>query len=53
MTSEQFFMHAKDHNVLVVPGHTFSKHDTHLRLSYATKLETLDRGLDVLCKLMA
>jgi aspartate/methionine/tyrosine aminotransferase len=53
MTSEQFFMHAKDHNVLVVPGHTFSKHDTHLRLSYATKLETLERGLDVLCKLMA
>ncbi len=53
MTAEQFFHHAKDHNVLVVPGHTFSKHDTHLRLSYATKIETLEKGLDVLCKLMA
>lgn len=52
LTAEQFFQLAKDHNVLVVPGHTFSKRDTHLRLSYATKMETLERGLEVLVRLM-
>jgi aspartate/methionine/tyrosine aminotransferase len=53
MSGEQFFMHAKDHNVLCVPGHTFSTRDTHLRLSYATKLTTLEKGLDILVKLMS
>lgn len=52
MTAEQFFQLARDHNVLVVPGHTFSNRDTHLRLSFATTMDTLERGLDVLVRLL-
>lgn len=49
---EKFFQAAVRHNVLVVPSRTFSARDTHFRLSYATPMEKLSRGLDVLAGLM-
>lgn len=49
---ENFFRAAVRHNVLIVPGRTFSTRDTHFRLSYATPMEKLSRGLDVLAGLM-
>ncbi len=41
-----------ENNVLVIPGNVFSRQDTHFRLSFATKRESLEKGLDVLVRLM-
>lgn len=53
MTATQFFERAYEHNVLVVPGKTFSVRDTHFRISFATKLDKLEKGLEVLSRLLA
>ncbi len=50
-TATEFVTRAIQHNLLVIPGGTFSKRDTHLRISYAATDETLARGIDVLQKL--
>lgn len=39
--------------LLVIPGNVFSARDSHLRLSYATSLDQLERGLGILCELMS
>ncbi|TVQ54679.1 MAG: pyridoxal phosphate-dependent aminotransferase [Phycisphaerales bacterium] len=52
VSSEEFFMRAINRNVIVIPGHVFSRRDTHFRLSYATPDEQLDRGLAILRELM-
>lgn len=49
---ERFFQEAVKRNVLVVPGRTFSQRDTHFRLSFATPMEKLRAGLDVLADMM-
>jgi len=49
---ENFFQAAVKRNVLVVPGRTFSQRDTHFRLSFATPMTNLQRGLDVLVDMM-
>lgn len=38
-------------NVLTVPGSAFSKHDTHIRISYAVSNEKLVEGCEILCEL--
>ena len=38
--------------MLVIPGKVFSTRDTHFRLSFAAKEDTLERGLSVLRGLM-
>jgi aspartate aminotransferase/aminotransferase len=43
---------AIERSVLVIPGKVFSTRDTHFRLSFAAKEETLARGLDVLRGIM-
>ena len=48
---DEFVKRAVDRNLLVIPGHIFSRHDTHFRLSFAASDETLDRGIDVLREL--
>jgi len=53
LTASQFFEKAYEANVLIVPGKTFSNRDTHFRLSFATKPDKLNQGLDVLCRLLA
>lgn len=49
---ERFFQRCVTERVLIVPGRTFSKRDTHFRLSYATPIENLERGLDALVRIM-
>jgi aspartate aminotransferase/aminotransferase len=38
-------------DLLVVPGHVFSRVDTHFRISFAAPMETLERGAEVLNEL--
>lgn len=49
---EHFFQLCAKSNVLIVPGKTFSARDSHFRLSYATPLSSLERGLEVIAGLM-
>jgi aminotransferase len=52
MTATQFVEKAIERSVLIIPGKVFSTRDTHFRLSFAAKEETLARGLDVITRLM-
>jgi aspartate/methionine/tyrosine aminotransferase len=45
MTGTQFFERAIEHDVLLIQGDVFSKHDTHIRLSFAIANDKLERGL--------
>ncbi len=47
-SASDFIQQAVKHNLLIIPGNTFSKRDTHFRVSYAVDDRTLDRGLEVL-----
>ncbi len=49
---EKFFQRCVQERVLIVPGKTFSQRDTHFRLSYATPIEKLERGLEAIVKVM-
>lgn len=51
-TGQQFFERALAKNVLVIPGNVFSKRDTHFRISFATRPESLERGVSILRELM-
>lgn len=44
----EFVTEAIRHNLLIIPGGTFSRRDTHFRLSFAAADETLDQGIAVL-----
>ncbi|MCC6661758.1 MAG: aminotransferase class I/II-fold pyridoxal phosphate-dependent enzyme [Phycisphaerales bacterium] len=48
ITATQLMERCAERELLIVPGKAFSSRDTHFRLSYATRPETLDRGLAVL-----
>ncbi|MBL8855340.1 MAG: pyridoxal phosphate-dependent aminotransferase [Planctomycetaceae bacterium] len=50
-TGQKFVEKAIEHELLVIPGNIFSRHDTHFRLSFANTDEQLDRGIDVLRKI--
>ena len=50
-TATEFFEACVSHSLLVIPGSTFSRRDTHFRISYAVDDRTLERGLEVLAKL--
>jgi aminotransferase len=52
LTASQFVEKAIAESVLVIPGKVFSTRDTHFRLSFAAKEDTLERGLSVLRGLM-
>ncbi len=52
-TGMEFVTRAIEHNLLVIPGGTFSRRDTHFRISYAAADEMIERGIDVLRKLAA
>ncbi len=47
-TATEFVAEAIRNNLLVIPGNTFSRRDTHFRLSYAAADETIDRGIEIL-----
>jgi aminotransferase len=44
----EFVTAAVRHNLLIIPGGTFSCRDTHFRISYAADDRTIDRGLEIL-----
>jgi aspartate aminotransferase/aminotransferase len=46
-----FVARAVTENLLVIPGGTFSRRDTHFRVSFAAADSTLERGLDILDRL--
>ncbi len=50
-TGDRFVHKVIENKLLVIPGHIFSRHDTHFRISYAASDATLDRGIEVLRKL--
>lgn len=52
LTASQFIERCLENNLLVIPGNVFSARDTHFRLSYATDQRSLDRGMEVLVRLM-
>jgi len=50
-TGTEFVTKAVKNSLLIIPGGVFSKRDSHFRISYAAKDETLDRGIEVLNRL--
>jgi aspartate aminotransferase/aminotransferase len=50
-TGSEFVSHAIEHDLLVIPGNIFSRHDSHFRISYAASDETIERGIEVLRKI--
>jgi aspartate aminotransferase len=50
-TATDFVKKAIENELLIIPGNVFSSEDTHFRLSYAAKDETLLRGAEVLRKI--
>jgi aspartate aminotransferase/aminotransferase len=47
----EFAQRAIEAGVLVIPGGVFSQRDTHFRIAYAAKRETLERGIEALNRL--
>lgn len=52
-TGTEFVTEAIRNNVLIIPGGTFSRRDTHFRISYAAADDTLRRGVEILNRLAA
>ena len=52
LTATQLMERCIERELLIVPGKAFSSRDTNFRLSYATSPNTLDRGLDVLGRVL-
>lgn len=50
-SGQSFVEKAVEHELLVIPGNIFSRHDTHFRLSFANSDEQLERGIEVLRKI--
>jgi len=50
-TGSEFVAEAIRNNLLIIPGNTFSRADTHFRLSYAASDQTLERGIEILNRL--
>jgi aspartate/methionine/tyrosine aminotransferase len=50
-TGSDFVAEAIRNNLLIIPGSTFSRKDTHFRISYAASDTTLERGVDILRRL--
>ncbi len=51
-TGMDFVTEAIRNNLLIIPGQAFSQRDSHFRLSYAADDRTLERGLEVLNRLV-
>jgi aspartate aminotransferase/aminotransferase len=50
-TGAEFVAEAIRNNLLIIPGGTFSRRDTHFRISYAAADATLERGIEILRRL--
>lgn len=47
-TGTAFVERAVERECLMIPGSVFSERDTHFRISYATTLEEIERGVEIL-----
>lgn len=47
-TGSEFVAEAIANDLLIIPGNVFSPQDTHFRVSYAARDETLKRGVEIL-----
>jgi aspartate/methionine/tyrosine aminotransferase len=47
----EFVAEAIRNNLLIIPGNVFSRQDTHFRISYAAKDETIEQGIEILNRL--
>ena len=52
-TASEFVEEAIRNNLLIIPGCTFSSRDSHFRVSYAAHDRTIERGIEILCRLSA
>lgn len=52
MTASAFCEHALKEKVIIIPGNVFSPRDTHVRISFAAPDAMLDRGIEILARLM-
>jgi aspartate aminotransferase/aminotransferase len=50
-TATEFVSEAIRNNLLIIPGVTFSRRDTHFRISYAADDATIARGMEILVRL--
>ena len=50
-TDEEFVKSAIANNLLCIPGSVFSQQNTHFRLSFAATDETIQQGVEVLCRI--
>jgi aspartate aminotransferase/aminotransferase len=50
-TGTEFVTAAVENKLLIIPGGAFSRRDTHFRLSFAARDETLLRGIEILNRL--
>jgi aspartate aminotransferase/aminotransferase len=50
-SGSEFVAEAIRNNLLIIPGGTFSRRDSHFRISYAASDATLERGLEILQRL--
>jgi aspartate/methionine/tyrosine aminotransferase len=48
---EAFVKKAIENNVLMVPGNVFSEKNSHVRMCFTTPNDTLERGVEILCRL--
>ena len=53
LSAQQFAEKLVERKVLVIPSNVFSRHDTHIRISFAVRDDMLDRGMEEICKAMA
>jgi len=51
-TGQEFAERAIERECLVIPGSVFSERNTHFRLSYATSVEQIERGVEILKSLV-
>lgn len=47
----QFVQKAIENNLLIIPGNVFSEQDTNFRISFATSIENLKKGAEILRKI--
>lgn len=53
LTGTKFCERCIERNLLLIPGGAFSQRDTHIRLSFASPPDQIERGLDIIGELMA
>ena len=50
-SAAEFVTRAIERNLLIIPGGTFSRADTHFRISYAASDAMIERGIEILLRL--